>query len=96
MTNWTRIIKKMPPEGVAVDTINENGVTRKMFYRYHTWYIPHVTSITWSPIFWKLPDPVADAAPEMFNLLKDIADRIPCDDLYNQVRSLTERIEVKP
>jgi len=94
---YIRTDQKLPEPNITVDTISKNGEQRKLKCgRFTTkWYNEKDEEVV-QPYFWKPIDPVADAAPELFDLLKDITESRATIFIANRVRSLIERIEVKP
>jgi len=79
--NWAKTSDKEPPVDDVVDVIGQDGCQIKA-YRHAQggrYWDRDTGAMLRKPLLWKLPDPVADAAPELLAALKELAEIV---DIY--------------
>lgn len=67
-TQWTKTSDELPPMGVLVDIILSDGTQRKRHWSCADWrsaFMSAGETPADNPLYWKLPNPVADAAQEL-------------------------------
>ncbi len=99
---WTKNSDALPPTGVIVDAICQDGKQHKMYLNdYKNWFIDDAmryVSVD-APLRWKLPDPVADACQELREKLKALVLDVLTSPYHaslpaiNDARALLERLE---